>query len=233
MSEKYKYLRGLNMLFKKLLNSVCLALVIVSLSKSIYETKAYSLQDDVVLEVIGESYESIFNKEKDGLWAPGDTKTNSFIVYNNSSNDIKLERVAFENNINYEGNDDKNILVKNSSIKITDESGKVLYTGSLENLFNKYEMINDDVRIPSGESKKLNMTININENLGNEAQDIYENLKFLINYSNLNRYTNKNSRINKDLPRTGSKISSNLLLGIGELLLFEGIFILKRKKTQA
>ncbi len=220
------------MLFKKLLNSVCLALVIVSLSKNIYETKAYSLQDGVVLEVVGEGYEGIFNEEKDGLWAPGDTKTNSFIVYNNSSNDIKLEMITFENNINYEGNDDKNILVKNSSIKITDENGKVLYTGSLENLFNKYEMINDDVIILSGENKKLNMTININENLGNEAQDVYENLKFLINYSNLNRYTNKNDRTNKNLPETGSEINSSLLLGIGSLLLVEGIFILKRKKTQ-
>lgn len=93
-------------------------------------------------------------------------------------------------------------------------------------------MINDDVTIASGENKKLNMTININENLGNEVQDVYENLKFLINYSNLNRYTNKNSRIDKDLPKTGSEISSNLLLGIGALLLVEGIFILKRKKTQ-
>ncbi|MDZ7543160.1 LPXTG cell wall anchor domain-containing protein, partial [Clostridium perfringens] len=164
------------------------------------------------------------NEEKDGLWAPGDTKTNSFIVYNNSSNDIKLEIITFENNINYEGNDDKNILVKNSSIKITDENGKVLYTGSLENLFNKYEMINDDVIILSGENKKLNMTININENLGNEAQDVYENLKFLINYSNLNRYTNKNGGTNKNLPKTGSEINSSLLLGIGSLLLVEGIF---------
>lgn len=220
------------MLFKKLLNSMCLALVIVSLSKNIYETKAYSLQEAVVLEVVGEDYESIFNKEKDGLWAAGDTKTNSFIVYNNSSNDIKLKMITFENNINYEGNDDKNILVKNSSIKITDESGKVLYTGSLKNLFNKYEMINDEVIILSGENKKLNMTININENLGNEAQNVYEDLKFLINYSNLNRYTDKNGGTNKNLPKTGGEINSSLLLGIGSLLLVKGIFILKRKKTQ-
>jgi LPXTG-motif cell wall-anchored protein len=93
-------------------------------------------------------------------------------------------------------------------------------------------MINDDVIILSGENKKLNMTININENLGNEAQDVYKNLKFLINYSNLNRYTNKNDRTNKNLPETGSEINSSLLLGIGSLLLVEGIFILKRKKTQ-
>lgn len=217
------------MLLKKVLKRVFSFIIFLLLIVNFHQVSAYTSNDGIILETVNGNNEGIFNKEKDGLWAPGNTKISEFVVYNNSLSDIKLEKISFSKRSDYVV-DKENVIIKNSSVKISDEEGISLYEGSIESLLNKYKMINNGVTIKSGDNKKLLMTININEDLGNEAQVIEENLDFLLSYLKDNNGIEGNNKNSESLPETGVETYKVLLLFLGNILLISGVFMLKAKR---
>ncbi|MDU5111467.1 MAG: LPXTG cell wall anchor domain-containing protein [Clostridium sp.] len=212
------------MLLKKVLSRFFYFIILAMLIVNFNEATTYALSGEIIIETINGDNRGVFNKEKDGLWAPGNTKVSEFIVYNNSDTDIKLDNISFSKRLDYVV-DKNNIVIKNSTTKIYEEEGNSLYEGNIEGLINKSEKIDEDIIIKSGDNKKFIMTMSITENLGNEGQGIEENLDFLINYTRIN------NEFNKTLPKTGNGSEQLIFLLLGNFLVIGGILILKLKRV--
>lgn len=198
--------------------------IILIVIGNLYEVYADTTNSEVFLKNVNLNEQGIFNKEKDGLWEPGNTKVSEFIVYNNSDTDIKLDSISFVKSSDYV-TDKSNIIIKNLTTEIYKEGGEYLYEGSIDEVINNSEKIKEDTIIKSGDNEKFIMKININGELGNEGQLIEENLEFLINY------TKVEGKFNRSLPETGSKSGQVILIFLGSILIIGGVVTLKLKRN--
>lgn len=200
------------------------------------------------------SIDPIFTQE-DGIWHPGRVESKDFYITNNKKNDISIDKLYMELKLskNLSNNQILDInskqfkeLAKNSTVKLSSK-GKVLFEESLDNLLSKEGIVLlKEIEIKSSEKELLNMTIDMDEEMNNDAQ-VLENIfsigvSYKINDTKqpikpdppVKPPTNPEPSVKPDtggsnesnkLPQTGGIINSASLLMIGTIAIGTGVFL--------
>lgn len=189
--------------------------------------------------------EPTFTKE-DGLWYPGRVESKDFNLINNREENIIVDKLymKFKSCKDLKTNNTLNIFnkkyrefVKNSTVKLTYKD-QVLLEERLENLtLEKGIALNKEIKIEAGKKALLNMTIDMDEEMSNDAQNIESIFKIAVSYkvdggsgiSNPDEESVKDKNNNGNLPQTGSLINGESLLALGSIVVGAGI-ILNLKK---
>ncbi|MGL6106959.1 hypothetical protein [Romboutsia sp.] len=114
-----------------------------------------------------------------GIWYPGKSEYKEFYISNNKEEDIKIYRlyIEFKSCKNLETNQmlDRNSkqfneLSENSTVKLR-YKGNILFEDKLGNLLSKKGIVlSQEINIKSNGKALLNMTIEMNEEMNNDAQ---------------------------------------------------------------
>lgn len=189
--------------------------------------------------------EPTFTKE-DGLWYPGRVESKDFNLINNREENITVDKLymKFKSCKDLKTNNTLNIFnkkyrefVKNSTVKLTYKD-QVLLEERLENLtLEKGIALNKEIKIEAGKAALLNMTIDMDEEMNNDAQNIESIFKIAVSYnvdggsgiSNPDEESGIDKNNNGNLPQTGSLINGESLLALGSIVVGAGI-ILNLKK---
>lgn len=191
--------------------------------------------------------EPTFTKE-DGLWYPGRVESKDFNLINNREENIIVDKLymKFKSCKDLETNDTLNIFnkkyrefVKNSTVKLTYKD-EVLLEERLENLtLEKGIELNKEIKVEEGKAALLNMTIDMDEEMNNDAQNIESIFKISVSYKvdDGSGISKPDEEIDKDkdnnnkgnLPQTGGLINGESLLALGSIVIGTGI-ILNLKK---
>lgn len=190
--------------------------------------------------------EPTFTKE-DGLWYPGRVESKDFNLTNNREENITVDKLymKFKSCKDLETDNTLNIFnkkyrefVKNSTVKLTYKD-QVLLEERLENLtLEKGISLNKEIKIEAGKAALLNMTIDMDDEMNNDAQNIESIFKIAVSYkvdggsgiSNPDEDSGKDQDNNNgNLPQTGSLINGESLLALGSIVVGAGI-ILNLKK---
>ncbi|WP_434794240.1 hypothetical protein TPDSL_10210 [Terrisporobacter petrolearius] len=189
--------------------------------------------------------EPTFTKE-DGLWYPGRVESKDFNLINNREENIIVDKLymKFKSCKDLKTNNTLNVFnkkyrefVKNSTVKLTYKD-QVLLEERLENLtLEKGIALNKEIKIEAGKKALLNMTIDMDEKMNNDAQNIESIFKIAVSYkvdggsgiSNPDEELGKDKNNNGNLPQTGSLINGESLLALGSIVVGAGI-ILNLKK---
>ncbi|MEG2869819.1 MAG: LPXTG cell wall anchor domain-containing protein [Terrisporobacter sp.] len=212
------------------------------------------------------SIDPIFIHE-DGHWHPGRIESKDFYISNNTEKTIDIDRIYIElkSSKNYITN--KSIAIndkefkeksKNSQVKLTYDD-KVLFEDSLDNLLkNKEIVLSREVQVKQHGKELLNMTIDMDESMVNEAQALENIFSIGVGYK-VNSDTgiggetdseddNNNSGdsiggnngstgsgINKPaggkLPQTGGIINSVSIIAIGVGVVGTGLVLNKKESS--
>ena len=198
------------------------------------------------------SIDHIFTNE-DGLWYPGRIESKDFAIGNNREEKIVVDRLSIElKSIKDIRNDiflDKSSkefkeLSKNSIVKLTYE-GNILFEAGLDEIISKNNIVlSREISIKPNEKAVLNMTIDMLEEMNNDAQGL-ENIfnigvsykvddseiKLPIDSTNTVKPDTDLNGVNK-LPQTGGVINSVSLIAIGSLAIGVGVALNKKSSDK-
>lgn len=206
------------------------------------------------------SIDSTFTKE-DGIWYPGRVDSKDFYITNNnesninisklnlkleSAKDLKLNQIIDINSVKFKE------LSSNSIVKLKYKEN-VIFEDNLNNLLSeKGVFLKEDIYIESKEKALLNLTIDMDENMNNDAQLLENIFNIGVVYQiddndlikpmpptekpNKNPNTSLNQGIEGDsssdkLPQTGGILNSASLICIGTIVIGTGL-ILNKKSSQ-
>lgn len=178
------------MKYKKLMG-IFLATLVLSVSGfSATEASAAPKRGDVIIQSINGADVGIFS-DKDGLWQPNESKTNSFIIRNTGKEDIKVKEFHIENKslINYvedkiisESDIEYNVYMENSNVTLI-YNDEILYTGTFKDTFNMGDIkLDSDIEVNAGEEKLLEMKIEISSEMNNYGQNLKNEFSLGITY---------------------------------------------------
>lgn len=204
-----------------------------------------SNKDDVLID-------QIFTREQ-GVWYPGRVESKDFYIRNNKENNISIDRLYIRLEyskdlktnqlLDIDSNQFKEVSI-NSTVKLHYKD-KILFQDKLDNLLSEEGIVLDqEIDIRSNEKVLLNMTIDMDENMNNDAQSL-ENIfsigvAYKIDNDNLenpdpgnpeNPGTHVDGNTDGKLPQTGGIINSYSLLAIGTITIGTGI-LLNRKTSK-
>lgn len=206
------------------------------------------------------SIEPIFTKE-DGIWYPGRVDSKDFYITNNNESninisklnlklelakDLKLNQIIDINSVKFKE------LSSNSIVKLKYKEN-VIFEDKLNNLLSeKGILLKEDIYIKSKEKALLNLTIDMDENMNNDAQSLENIFNIGVVYKiddnelmkpippiekpNKNPNTSLNQGIEDGsgsgkLPQTGGILNSASLICIGTIAIGTGL-ILNKKSSQ-
>lgn len=199
---------------------------------------------------------------EDGMWSPGSVESKDFHIENNSSSSIKIDRLylKLKSSKNLKTNQILDIkskqfkeLANNSIVKLTYEE-IVLFEDELVNLLSeKGIVLAKEIDIESNENALLNITIDMNEEMDNDAQSLENIFSIGIAYkTNEDKPTNPESPVKPDepnnpkpplksdnivdsdndlggkLPQTGGIINNMSLIAIGTITIVTGAILNKK-----
>lgn len=148
------------------------------------------------------------NFKKD-VYKPGDSDDLKFVLENNKDENIKIKSLYFSKRDNVLSDNFEEI-AKNTNI-IIKNNNKIIVESLLEDLLDSSK---HELNIEAGPHKSLefDMYINIDSNMGNEAQNIYQELYINTNYEIHNKYgyINNNSQANSG--ENDDKFMSEIIL---------------------
>ena len=198
------------------------------------------------------SIDPIFPYE-DGVWYPGRVESKDFYITNNKEHNIKIDRLYIQlksskdlktnQMLNVNSNQFKE-LSKNSTVKLM-YKGNILFEDKLDNLIHeKGIVLSQEIIIKSNKKELLNMTIDMDGAMNNDAQSLENIFSIGVAYkvdnaigsggdnnggsdSNVGGSTDN---IDK-LPQTGGLINSSSLLALGSIIVGAGI-ILNKKSSE-
>lgn len=198
------------------------------------------------------SIDHIFTNE-DGLWYPGRIESKDFAIGNNREEKIVVDRLSIElnsikdirNNIFLDKSSKEfKELSKNSIVKLTYE-GNILFEAGLDEIISKNNIVlSREISIKPNEKAVLNMTIDMLEEMNNDAQGL-ENIfnigvsykvddseiKLPIDSTNTVKPDTDLNGVNK-LPQTGGVINSVSLIAIGSLAIGVGVALNKKSSDK-
>lgn len=199
---------------------------------------------------------------EDGMWSPGSVESKDFHIENNSSSSIKIDRLYLKLKSSKNLKTNKNLDIKskqfkelanNSIVKLTYEE-TVLFEDELVNLLSeKGIVLAKEIDIESNENALLNITIDMNEEMNNDAQSLENIFSIGIAYkTNEDKPTNPESPVKPDdpnnpkpplksdnivdfdndlggnLPQTGGIINNISLITIGTITIATGVILNKK-----
>ena len=209
------------------------------------------------------SIEPIFTSS-DGLWYPSRIESKDFHIKNNEKNNISIDRLYIQlksiKDLKLNQLLDKNSkkfkeLSTNSTIKLQHKN-KILFQDKLDNLLSENGIVlEEDIYINSNEKALLNITIDMNEEMGNYAQSL-ENIfsigvAYKIQDNNnpdvpgggdnnkpdssgggniVSPNTDVNGNNSNKLPQTGGIINSASLIALGAIAIGTGAVLNKKSK---
>lgn len=224
--------------YSYIIATMCMLLVSC---KSIYanENQSVSIESPFIYE----------NK----IWAPGRVESSKFYITNNEESSVSIDRlyIKLKSSKDLKSNEMLDInsrqfkeLSSNSNVKLNYKD-KILFQDKLDNLLSeKGIVLSQEIDIKPNEKALLNMTIDMDENMNNDAQSL-ENIfsigaAYKIDNDNLekpdpgnpeNPGTHVDGSTDGKLPQTGGIINSYSLLAIGTITIGTGI-LLNRKTSK-
>lgn len=154
-------------MYKKIIHTS----ILISMMSIFSISSVYAEQKQIIID-------PIFTQEQ-GNWYPGRVETKDFYITNNSKNTIEIDRlyIQLKSSRNLNTNEALNInskqfkeLSKNSIVKLIHKD-KLLFKDKLENLLSENGIVlSQKISIKSNEKALLNMTIDMDEKMNNEAQ---------------------------------------------------------------
>lgn len=228
----------------KKIKILVVAIIILFTPSNIYASN----MEDILIDQI--------STQEEGVWYPERVESKDFYIINNKENNIIIEKlyIQLESCKNLKKNQLLDIgsrqfkeLSTNSTVKLYYKD-KLLFQDKLYNLLSeKGVALEEKVVIESNGKELLNMTIDMDKNMNNDAQDL-ENIfsigvsykiykdelvtsDFPINTDKLvNSYTDMGGSSDEILPQTGGIINSFSLIVLGILIIVVGIS-LNRKSS--
>jgi hypothetical protein len=184
----------------------------------------------IILDEAGQKSVPIFS-ENDGLWAPGATKSKKFIMNNTSKYGFIFENANISLGITDHSNnkiqEDSKIyeeFLKSLEMVLSDEDG-VLYQGKLFDLYHGDNVIVSMNAIPAYTRKMFNVKVSMEKSSNNFIQDLNGKCEISV----LGRSID-GGNVDGGIVKTGTFLDFRMLLGIGSLILFAGLFILINKR---
>lgn len=206
------------------------------------------------------SIEPIFTKE-DGVWYPGKIDSKDFCITNNNESnisisrlnlklelakDLKLNQIIDINSVKFKE------LSSNSIVKLKYKDN-VIFEDKLNNLLSeKGILLKEDIYVKSKEKALLNLTIEMDGNMNNDAQSLENIFNIGVTYKiddnklikpipptekpneNLNTSLNPDMEVGSRsdrLPKTGGVINSTSLMLFGVVTIGSG-FILNKNSSK-
>lgn len=211
------------------------------------------------------SIDPIFTNE-DGLWHPGRVESKDFSIKNNRKEKILVDRLSIElnsikdieNNVFLDKESKKfKELSKNTVFKLS-YKGNILFESDLDEIISKNNIVlPDEISINPKDKAILNMTVDMNEGMGNDAQSLENIFNIGVTYKVEDNNNNPNVPEGQDnnnnpnvpggenivppntnvdgsssnkLPQTGGIINSISLIGIGFIAVGTGTLLSKKSK---
>lgn len=216
-----------------------LILLFIFLSNNFYyiHAKASSSAADnkkvISINDKGEATASIFN-ESDGLWAPGITKTKSFYLQNNSSDNCTLNKIDFKALLK----DNAGNLIDTTSSKFNyfNESmnatlvcnNKTIFSGKFSELINHEFDLKDNITIDAHSKIKLDLTFSMDSAADASLQNLKANIDMKFWFHALD-----GSSLISILTNTGSIFNTQVLFVVGIALVAVGSYIIFKKKSHS
>ena len=205
--------------------------------------------------------DQIFTRE-DGLWYPGRVESKDFYFINNKENNISIEKlyIRLESCKNLKKNQLLDIssgqfkeLSTNITVKLHYKD-KLLFQDKLDNLLSeKGIVLAEEINIKSNGKVLLNMTIDMDEKMNNDAQSLENIFSIGVSYKidsdnqenpdpdNLGNLKPKppinpgmdvGGSTDGNLPQTGGIINSSSLIAIGTITIGTGILLNKKSSKE-
>lgn len=196
--------------------------------------------------------------QEQGLWYPGRIESKDFYITNSGENNINIDRLYIElksckdlrnnQNLDIDSNQFKE-LAKNSKVKLSYKN-KILVEENLEELLYSSEIsLSQEIRIKSNEKVLLNMIIDMNEEMNNDAQALENIFSIGVAYKidDTKPSVKPEPPINTDttvkpgtgagiesdeLPQTGGIVNSASLMLIGTVAVGTGIALNKKSSQE-
>ncbi|MGL6106253.1 hypothetical protein [Romboutsia sp.] len=193
----------------------------------------------------------IFTHE-DRTWYPGKIESNDFYITNNKENNISIDRLYMElksskdlrtnQRLDIESKQFKE-LAKNSKVTLTYKN-TVLFEEELDNLLSEKGIkLSQEIDIKSNEKALLNMTIDMDEKMNNDAQALENIFSIGVAYkiddttppvvdpdTDIDGETDGNG--SDKLPQTGGLINSASLLALGTIVIGAGVVLNKKSSEE-
>ncbi len=218
-----------------------------------------SNKDDVLID-------QIFTREQ-GVWYPGRVESKDFYIRNNKENNISIDRLYIRLEyskdlktnqlLDIDSNQFKEVST-NSTVKLHYKD-KILFQDKLDNLLSeKGIVLAEEINIKSNGKVLLNMTIDMDEKMNNDAESLENIFSIGVSYKidsdnqenpdpeipidpdepgnpkpkpPINQGTDVGGSTDGKLPQTGGIINSYSLLAIGTITIGTGI-LLNRKTSK-
>lgn len=240
------------------LNKKIIQILIISAILFINPINAYADSNNDI------SIDSIFGKEE-GLWYPGRIESKDFAIENNREKNILIDRLSIElklvkdlkNNIflDIESKQFKE-LSKNTIVRVNYED-TMLFEERLDELISKKDIVlSKGININPNDKEVLNMTIDILEEMNDDAQDL-ENIfnigaSYKVDDTIVEKPITPDKPINPEpdipskpetnldgdlnlsnkLPQTGGMINSASLVVLGTIALGTGLVLNKKSSKE-
>lgn len=240
------------------LNKKIIQILIISSILFINPINAYAdLNNDI-------SIDSIFGKEE-GLWYPGRIESKDFAIENNREKNILIDRLSIElksvkdlkNNIflDIESKQFKE-LSKNTIVRVNYENTMLFEERLDELIFKKDITLSKQINIKPNDKVVLNMTIDMLEEMNNDAQGLENIFNIGVSYKVDDTIVEKpitpdkpvnpepdrpskpetdlggDSNSGNKLPQTGGIINSASLVAIGTIAVGTGLVLNKKSSKE-
>ena len=167
---------------------------------------------------------------EDGLWKPGRVESKDFYINNNKENDISIDRLYislksseyWKNGEVLDINSEKfKEFAKHSTVTLKHE-GNVLFEDKFENLLSEDGIkLSKNINVQSNDKELLNMTIDMDLEMDNDAQALNNIFTIGIAYT-----MEEISDSPEKLPETG--VNTAILVGLGAVAIGAGVVLNKK-----
>ena len=219
-------------------------MIIINLSKNIIRiftiTSILSLFPMTSFANNGITIDQSFTYE-DGLWKPGRVESKAFYINNNKENDISIDRLYMSlKSCEYWKTGE--VLDINSkqfkelarySTATLEHNGNVLFKDKLENLLSEDGIVlSNDIDINANSKELLNMTIDMDLEMNNDAQALNNVFTIGVAYKMDTDTPVISPKPNDKLPQTGGIINGASLVALGVVSIGTGIVLNKKSKNK-
>ena len=244
----------------KLSKKILQILTIISIMP-LFSINAYANDKEVTID-------EVFHYEAGGLWHPGRVESKDFYINNHKENDISIDRlyISLKSSEYWKTGEKLDInskqfkeFAKYSTVALKHDN-EILFEDTFENLLSKDGIrLSKDIYIKSNSKELLNMTIDMDLEMNNDAQALnnvftigvaYKMQENIVQPSNPNKpgdedlappndsdnsldiNTDADGDISGKLPQTGGIINSASLMLLGAVAIGTGVVLNKKYKVE-
>lgn len=225
---------------KAYLSALLIGAVFITLIFNIVNVKANEKNTiNLILSEKGEISLPVFGVTDDYIY-PGVEINKDFVLKNVTKKKYKIRNITLKNfeikDINGKALDDRN----ESDLKLIEEFYEstqciVRYEGDFNDNTNIKELIKgktfeDEITIPSGDGKNINIGIAMKKSAENNMQGLQANFDMVFNAVT---FTGNSQNAGGELVQTGSPIDTVTLIGLGLIFIGTGLVIYLRRRPNS